>query len=225
MIIDIHIHERTFSGDSKIGLEEIVEEAQRKGLDGICITDHDHNGIAEKAFAYREKLGFPIIVGAEILTFEGDILVFGLDELPNQKMHADELLRLVGNQGGVGIGAHPYRDNNRGLGDYIKTLSGLSGYEVLNGRTEPHNNRRAYEIFQQFDITGFGGSDAHRLEEVGICATHFEHKIRHETDFIEAVKSKRCQPMFYENGVYQSVKRRLSNETVSIFNFHTHLAY
>ncbi len=203
MLIDIHIHEKTFSADSGIGLEEIVEEARRKGLDGICITDHDSNGIAEIAFEYQQKYGFTILVGAEILTFEGDILVFGIAELPDQKMHAAELLSFVVNQGGVGIAAHPYRDNNRGLGDHIKILADLSGIEVLNGRTEPHNNVKAFEVHQQFGMPGFGGSDAHQLDEVGKCATYFPHGIKTEADFIKAVKSKRCEPVFYERGVYQ----------------------
>jgi len=203
VIIDIHIHEKTYSLDSKIGLEKIVEEARRKGLDGICITDHDSNGITEIAHEYRGKCGFTILVGVEILTFEGDILVFGIDELPNQKMHADKLLDLVTKQGGIGIGAHPYRDNNRGLGDNIKKLSNLSGIEVFNGRTEPHNNQKAFEISKQFNISGFGGSDAHQLDEVGRYATFFFDKIKNEHDFIAAVKSKRFKPVIYRSGFYK----------------------
>ncbi|NLI13946.1 MAG: PHP domain-containing protein [Peptococcaceae bacterium] len=214
MIIDIHVHEKTFSADSGIGLEEIVEEARRKGLDGVCVTDHDSNGISEIAFEYQQKCGFTIFVGAEIC----DILVFGIDELPDQKMHAGELLSLVINQGGVGIAAHPYRDNNRGLGDNIKILSDLAGIEVLNGRTEPHNNVKALEAYQQYSMPGFGGSDAHQLDEVGKCATYFPHGIKTEADFIKAVKSKRCEPVFYENGVYRKVKRGLINEKVFSFN-------
>lgn len=217
MIIDIHVHEKTFSADSRIGLAEIVAEARRKGLDGVCITDHDSNGIAETVFEYRRKCGFTILVGAEILTFEGDILVFGIDELPEQKMHAGELLSLVASQGGVGIGAHPYRDNNRGLGDNVKILSDLSGFEVLNGNTEPHNNVKAFEVYQQFSVPGLGGSDAHKLDEVGKFATYFSCGIKTEADFIKAVKSKRCEPVFYENGVYRRVRRGLSNEKVSSF--------
>jgi len=212
MIIDIHIHEKTYSLDSQIGLEEIVEEARRKGLDGVCITDHDSNQIAEVAHAYREKCGFIILVGAEILTFEGDILVFGIDTYDNKKMHADELLDFVTKQGGVGIAAHPYRENNRGLGDNITKISNLNGIEVFNGRTEPHNNVKALKASQQFHIAGLGGSDAHRIDEVGGYATDFSYKIKNEKDFILAVKAKKFEPVVYDNGTYQRIKRRISNE-------------
>lgn len=203
MIIDIHIHEKNNSMCSHIGLDEIVEEARRKGLDGICITDHDSNALAAQAHKYRQNYGFPVLVGAEVLTFEGDILVFGLDILPREKMHAWELLDLVVREGGVGIAAHPYRDNNRGLKDQIKILPNLSGFEVLSGRTEPHNNMKALNVAKELGLTGLGGSDAHELDEVGKFATYFPQPIKSEADFVKAVKSRRYEPVFYANGNYQ----------------------
>ena len=47
MFVDLHMHERTFSKDSFLTLKEIVEIAKEKGLDGVCITDHDDIGIKE----------------------------------------------------------------------------------------------------------------------------------------------------------------------------------
>ena len=38
MIIDMHMHEMRYSGDSFLRLENMVEIAKRRGLDGICIT-------------------------------------------------------------------------------------------------------------------------------------------------------------------------------------------
>ena len=39
MIIDMHMHEMRYSGDSFLRLENMVEIAKRRGLDGICITE------------------------------------------------------------------------------------------------------------------------------------------------------------------------------------------
>ena len=41
MLIDTHMHEMTYSKDSFLKLDEMVRIARAKGLDGICITDHD----------------------------------------------------------------------------------------------------------------------------------------------------------------------------------------
>ena len=74
MIIDTHLHERTFSGDSRMNLLELVSEARRKGLDGICITDHDQMGLTQYAAKIAEQENYPIFVGVEYLACEGDIV-------------------------------------------------------------------------------------------------------------------------------------------------------
>ncbi len=93
MIIDTHIHESKYSLDSEISLEEIVKRGKEIGLDGVCITDHESSDIMDEAHAYSKATGFLILVGAEILTYEGDILVFGLKDIPKNKMHAKDLLK------------------------------------------------------------------------------------------------------------------------------------
>ena len=39
MLVDMHLHECTFSKDSFINLKQIVAIAKAKGLDAVCITD------------------------------------------------------------------------------------------------------------------------------------------------------------------------------------------
>lgn len=225
MIIDIHVHEKEYSLDSHISLVEIVAEARRKGLDGVCITDHESNGLAAQARIYRQECGYPVLVGAEILTCEGDILVFGLERLPTQKVHAWELLALVARQGGVGIAAHPYRNNMRGLGDKIKKLSNLDGFEVLSGRSEPENNIKSFKVAQRLGLTGFGGSDAHELYEVGKYATYFSQQIKDEADFIKAVKYASYEPVFYSNGTYKRLTGGLGNENEKVAGFAVNLDF
>ena len=62
MFIDMHMHESTFSNDSFLKLDEMVELAKERGLGAICITDHDDMGLKEYAKEYSEKTGFPIFV-------------------------------------------------------------------------------------------------------------------------------------------------------------------
>lgn len=219
MIIDIHIHEKRHSPDSVIGLDEIAFEARRKGLDGICITDHDSNGLAGLANEFWHDSGLLVLVGAEILTYEGDILVFGMATLPHKKMHARDLIHLAALQGGVGIAAHPYRNNNRGLGHRIKTTRGLSGFEVLSGRTEPHNNMKAWQVALQHGLAGFGGSDAHELFEVGKFATYFPDAIATEADFLNAIRLQRYAPVFYAQSKYHRLGRGLEYENQKVAGF------
>jgi hypothetical protein len=40
-------------------------------------------------------------------------------------------------------------------------------------------------------LPGIGGSDAHSVREVGVCATEFEAEVRDEGGFLEALRSGR----------------------------------
>ena len=65
MFIDMHMHEMTYSKDSFLQLDEIVQIAKQKGLGAVCITDHDSMGLKEYAAEYSQKTGFPVFVGIE----------------------------------------------------------------------------------------------------------------------------------------------------------------
>lgn len=206
MLIDTHLHEIKYSGDSKISMQQIIDKAKTLGLDGICITDHDNNSIRDEIEEYSRKNNFLIIAGAEILTKEGDVLTFAKNSIsiPDKKLSIDELMDFIDDKKGVGICAHPFRNNNRGLGNTIKDVHlRLSGVEAFNGSTLLHHNLYGLAMAKEFGIPCTGGSDAHIIEKVGVFATYFEATIRDETDFIEAIKSKRFCPAMLKEDKYE----------------------
>lgn len=196
MIIDTHLHERTFSGDSKMNLLEMVAEAKRKGLDGICITDHDKIGLTQYAAKVTEQEHFPIFVGVEYLACEGDIVAFGIDELPAPHLMAQEFLDYVAERGGVCISAHPYRANSRGLGDLLFTLKGMTGVEVLNGSTTPLENCMAQETCKKTGLKPFGASDAHGTVQLGLYATEIPGYFTTVPELVEAIKTRECRAVY-----------------------------
>jgi predicted metal-dependent phosphoesterase TrpH len=202
MIIDIHIHEKNNSSDSHISLHEIINKAKEMNLNGICITDHDSNGLLEEASSIAKETNFLVIVGSEILTYEGDMLVFGLNELPKQKLHAIELLDIVQKNNGIAISAHPFRPNKRSLGNYNRHLNGFWAIEAFNGTTNPQYNSLAYQLALELNLPALGGSDAHHIDQVGRCATLFPRGIRDEQDFIQAIISRETSPVIYENNTF-----------------------
>ena len=94
MFIDLHMHEMRNSGDSFLPLEEIVEIAKKKGLDAICITDHDSMDIRDFAQEYSRKTGFPIFVGIEFYSLQGDIIAYGVRDYPRERVSARSLSTL-----------------------------------------------------------------------------------------------------------------------------------
>lgn len=215
MLFDTHIHENLFSGDSHLSPEQVLEEAVAAGLDGICITDHESRGFKAYLAEYEEIYGLKIIVGAEILTRQGDILVFGLDDLPARVIPANELLAEVARAGGVAIAAHPFRNNYRGLGDNIDHLAEmLHGVEGLNGSTSDGNNYRAMESANYNNLPLLGGSDAHRPGRIGKYITEIGVEVGGEKDFIEAVRLGKVRPLYQHQGRYLPLKPLKDAEAV-----------
>ena len=199
MLIDIHMHESRYSSDSYVSLEEIVAKAKSIGLDGICITDHESNQIKAEAAKLSVQEDFPIIVGAEVLTQAGDILVFGLNDLPKEKIPAQDLIDSVNKAGGVAIAAHPFRDNGRGTGEEIRNLTGLAGIETFNGSTKPDHNFQAYSLALELELPCLGGSDTHVIERVGKFVTSFPDWVSTTKDLIKAVKNGKVKPVKYNH--------------------------
>ena len=77
MILDTHVHSKEFSYDSPLPIREAILRGKAAGLDGLCVTDHEHMGMRRLAEQLTRRHDFLVLVGMEFLTFEGDLLVFG----------------------------------------------------------------------------------------------------------------------------------------------------
>lgn len=202
MFIDLHMHEKRHSLDSFLALEEIVEIAKKRGLDAICITDHDSMELREYAEEYSKKTGFPIFVGIEFFSLQGDILAFGIDHYPEERVDAQEFIDYVHEQGGVVISAHPFRHNRRGLEGNLDILKGVDAIEILNGSTLPDATMMAVRYAKKYGFAITGGSDCHYPDKVGICATYFPNEIKTMDDLVAAIRNRECQPAFHQDYSY-----------------------
>lgn len=119
----------------------------------------------------RRKPDFRSLSGIEFFSLQGDIIAFGIEEYPDERIPAQEFIDLVKSQGGFCFAAHPFRNNNRGLEENLRTVRGLDGLEVLNGSTSvvavPEGGEICTGTWTLYD----GTSDCHVPEKVGVCAT------------------------------------------------------
>lgn len=203
MFIDLHMHEKNYSLDSFLALEEMVELAKKRGLDAICITDHDSMGLREYAAEYSKKTGFPIFVGIEFYSLQGDILAFGIERYPEERVDAQEFIDYVHEQGGVVISAHPFRHNRRGLEGNLDILRGVDAIEILNGSTLADATMMAVMYARKYGFAITGGSDCHYPDKVGVCATYFPNEIRTMDDLVSAIRNKECQPAYHQDFSYR----------------------
>jgi hypothetical protein len=204
MVIDLHVHEEIFSACSRMSLEEAVTFAQYHGLDALCITNHNNLNIAGSGVL--RTVHFPVFVGVEMSTLQGDILAFGLESLPLFKPTAQEFLDFVAERNGFSCAAHPFRWGSR-LGSCLDRLRALDGVEVFNGTNDDYANSRAVQACEELGLVALGGSDAHCGQDIGRYATWFPEPVTSMRELIQALKSGRCRPvMRAPGGTYQAVK-------------------
>ena len=205
MLVDMHLHENRFSTDSFICLEEIVQIAKGKGLDAVCITDHDAMGLRDFAAEYSKKMDFPIFVGVEYFSLQGDITAWGIDSFPETRIDAQDFIDQVNRAGGFCVSCHPFRNNNRGLEDNLRRVNGLHGVEVLNGSTDMESNRIALRYCRELGLKAIGASDAHTTEQIGKYVTWLPEMVTTLPDFIAQLHACHTRPAIWNGSGYDVV--------------------
>ena len=205
MLIDLHTHSYPKSDDSFAAVDDLIDKAKTAHLDGICLTDHDFFWSSDEVRDLARKHDFLVLPGCEINTDTGHVLVFGLDRYVFGMHKPDFLVNAVRQREGVMIAAHPYRRRfledpghlpearqemlDRAIGDeFFRSGDGIEG---INGRGKDVQNLFSQDLAERLGIKMTGGSDAHRVEQIGTAATAFERKITGLDDLIQEIKAGR----------------------------------
>lgn len=205
MLVDMHLHECTYSLDSFINLKQIVSVAKARGLDAVCITDHDSMGLKDFAAEYSKEVGFPIFVGIEFFSLQGDITAWGIDSYPDHRISAQEFIDHVNKSGGFCVSCHPFRNNNRGLEDNLRRVKGLHGVEVLNGSTSLEANRTALRYCRELGLQAIGASDAHVEQNIAKYVTWLPEVVTTTEDFIAQLHHCKTRPAIWNGMAYDIV--------------------
>jgi predicted metal-dependent phosphoesterase TrpH len=210
MIIDMHVHTSKGGYDSTLSIPQVIEEAEMKGIGGVCLTEHIY------AWARKDLEGFAcnhnvvLLGGMEIATDMGHIIVFGLDRYISGIHKASKLRSVADEMDGFLVVVHPFRmyfepedfgiKPKRSWPQVIADASDLPIFslvdevEVLNGGCTERENLLALEVARGLEMRGTGGSDAHSERGVGYFVTVFEREIRSESDLITELKAGRFYP-------------------------------
>ncbi len=180
---DTHVHTK-YSGFTKYSLaqfpesisepETVIKNAIRKGIDVLCITDHNTINGALKAQQYAAGISeIEIVIGEEISTAEGEMIGLFLHEQIDPGLGAEETIKLIHDQGGIAIAPHPFSPHCHCLKQKVQYLD-LDGIEVFNAiHRDPYSNRLASRKSITNGKASTGGSDAHSVEMVGNAYTTF----------------------------------------------------
>ncbi len=188
--LDLHVHSK-YSTDNNSDPEESVLRAIELGLQGIVFTEHYYYAASEPVEILKDKYRNSIAIfrGVEFSTAEGHCLIFGVDTDKLGVRHApvEDVIRFVGEAGGVVIPSHPYRPGTS-LGDLVKSVQGITGLEGYNGANSYSFNAKAVDAAKALKLPYTGGSDAHAPGEVGSCYTEFREAVTDE-NFINLLRA------------------------------------
>jgi len=146
----------------------MVDAARRAGLDRLIITDHNSIGGALEAQRIAPEL---VIVGEEIMTTRGELLVaFVREEIP-AGLEPGEAIRRLRAQGAFISVSHPF-DTLRGghwePANLLEISPLVDAIETFNARCmDMKPNQAAREFARQHNLAGTVGSDAHTTRELG----------------------------------------------------------
>jgi predicted metal-dependent phosphoesterase TrpH len=201
MRIDLHIHTSPRSACSHLGLPELIETVNHRKLDGICLTEHQAVWDPEEAKKLAADGAIKVFRGNEFTTNQGDILVFGFDEDIKELLTIQELHQAVNGAGGFMIAAHPFRGfKTFGIGQLHMTVEQacqrkmfefVDAIEIGNGKLSDDENDMARKVAEKLGLPGTGGSDAHRVDEVGRWVTVFEKDIATEQELLAELRAGR----------------------------------
>jgi dephospho-CoA kinase len=164
--VDMHVHTR-LSFDSLSRPDDVVARAMARGLDRICITDHDE---IEAALDLAARYPNRIIPGEEVKTREGvDIIGLYLDEWIPGGTPARETCERIREQGGLVYVPHPFAGGKGGGGRILAEIEDLVHIvEGFNARIHRDAlNQRARDWAAERRLPVGAGSDAHTLGEIG----------------------------------------------------------
>ncbi|MCO1600780.1 PHP domain-containing protein [Desulfosporosinus nitroreducens] len=223
MEFDLHTHSSQGSACSRMNIWDLIHAACQKGLDGVCITDHDYCWDPRELAKLHKESGLQVYGGIELSTSVGEILVYGVHQsLLHLRDDLPKLAQFVRESKGVMVAAHPFRTDfalspfsreerglepievevmcRRSIFDFVDTL------EVYNGRScqeEINAVRKATKILGK---KGTGGSDAHSILSVGSCVTVFDAPVENEAHLVDQLL----------NGCIQAKKKEVSRNVLGM---------
>ncbi len=176
---DLHLH--TILGDGWIRPERLIQEAVRRRLDVIAVTDHDHVEGARRVedLLVTQNSALRLVTGVEVSTRSGHLLGLFVRSAPRPMRTVQESIDAIKEQGGLVVVPHPMGRlvpslSRRTIDSLLGAGYGIDGIEIYN--PSPANAARRDEVRAanaDWGLAEIGSSDAHFWQHVGAGYTRF----------------------------------------------------
>jgi hypothetical protein len=166
-----------------------VDSALQKGIDCICIVDHNEIKGAIEAMKYAFDKNILVLPGIEILTLAGDILGINVKKIIPDYRPPKETIQEIRKQGGMAVIPHPFWPLSSIKNDK-ETLLSADAIEIFNADMFRFINRKARLFCQKHDLAFTAGSDAHMAKFVGRAYLEILQNNLSEKEVVEAIKNR-----------------------------------
>lgn len=203
--LDLHLHSQ-YSEDGAGTPKEIIKSLQRKGLQGMAVTDHNTVKGGLHAVKISPK-GFIVIPGIEISSKDGHIIGLNVKEDITKGLPAQETVEHIISLGGIPIIPHLFR-NMSGIKrkKLQEVYPKLTAIEVFNACSLLQTNMKTAKVAQQLHLGGTGGSDSHDPQYVGYAYTTVNTTDTHVDSILSEIEQKNTwgegdiMPLEYRQG-------------------------
>ena len=215
---DFHIHSR-FSPDSRFKVKDLIESCTTKHLNLIAVTDHH---TIEGAREIQGEAPFPVIIGQEILSSDGEIIGLFLNKTIKKQMSAKETVKAIKDQGGFVQIPHPFdrfRNNHISQKALLEILAEVDIIEVFNARTIlTRDIDQSIQFYldnkEKFDLHKVGVTDSHTSYEIGKSYTELP-MYNGQEDFLDSLNhgtviGKKISPFIHAITRYNSWVKKLT---------------
>jgi predicted metal-dependent phosphoesterase TrpH len=212
-VVDLHFHSCHSDGHDTV--EAIARKAQELGI-GIAITDHNEIRAAVEIDRYRDVFSIP---GIEMTSREGThVLIYfyhidkleafyrkevmphmGHDIMSSTSLQMEEIIKRARKYKTVIIFPHPYCGIYTGIQNTYFTdarrqriFSMIDGVEVINSENMKKSNLRSALLGFNLGKGITGGSDGHRVSQMGKVVTYAPCKPSRQA-FLDAIKKKKTK--------------------------------
>lgn len=196
--------------------QALVARCVRMGLDCIAVTDHH---TTRGAYAVRELAPFPVIVGEEIRSSQGEIIGLFLKETVPSGLSALETVRRIKEQGGLVSVPHPFDRFRRGV-ITPEALEEIAPYvdmvEAFNARNSAQaDNLKAQEFARRHGLRVCAVTDSHTPLEVGRTYVELPEFDGTPQGLLAALDharlvTRRMSPLIHVLTAYTKAKKRLA---------------
>jgi len=212
-VVDMHFHSHLSDGHDTI--EDIAGRALELGI-GVCVTDHNAINGAVEIDRFKSVFSIP---GIELTSYEGThLLVYfyeiksllrfysrdvqpymGAEVMSSLSLELEEIMCRARRFESVLIFPHPYSGSYTGLHNpyfrkerFARMLEMADGVEVINSENLNKWNLRSALLGFNLNKGITGGSDGHRLMQMGRVVTTADCAWRRRS-FLDAVKRRRTR--------------------------------